>query len=407
MSHYLRRRPVAYGGIALLLAWPVLVLGGELTLEDDIKNVRESLRKTGRSAPYIAAHAAKRLSAWQTAAEKGLAEAQWLLGRCYELGIGVKEDHTTAVKWIRKSADQKFALAQNNLALLYETGTGVEKSLATARALYLKAADQNEPTAQHNLGRLYAHGIGVDADVKEAIKWYSRAAEKDHIGTLHALGELYEFGNGVKEDAKEAAKWYRRASNLGDGWAAANLAILYQEGIGVNKDPDEAKRLRQQVEKRLGKDAEHVIRWSALRMVVGTWQLRAKVGDKRYVLTLTLSPDSKGQFYLFQPTKADDSQGALKVGGLSYKIERRPGAITLVLEQCLFLPDKTAKVAVTLEGSNLRFKDGTALWSKDGKVGLELTGTWSALETQEPYGRIEVGPGSGFDFASYAIKKDK
>ena len=54
----------------------------------------------------------------QQAAEQGDAEAQFILGSCYEAGDGVKQDKAEAVKWFRKAAEQGHAKAQYNLALV-------------------------------------------------------------------------------------------------------------------------------------------------------------------------------------------------------------------------------------------------------------------------------------------------
>ena len=58
-------------------------------------------------------------------AKLGNAKAQILLGRCYEIGIGVKKDENEAVKWCQKAAEQGLAVAQYNLAKFYLSGIGV------------------------------------------------------------------------------------------------------------------------------------------------------------------------------------------------------------------------------------------------------------------------------------------
>jgi TPR repeat protein len=55
-------------------------------------------------------------------AEQGYAEAQCYLATLYHLGIGVKPDAITAIKWYQLSAEQGYALASNNLSSLYFTG---------------------------------------------------------------------------------------------------------------------------------------------------------------------------------------------------------------------------------------------------------------------------------------------
>jgi TPR repeat protein len=58
----------------------------------------------------------------RSAAEKGNARAQYLLGLRYEEGLEVSQDDAEAANWYRKSADGGDANAQLALALMYEWG---------------------------------------------------------------------------------------------------------------------------------------------------------------------------------------------------------------------------------------------------------------------------------------------
>jgi TPR repeat protein len=50
----------------------------------------------------------------------------------YNKGYGVQRDYAEAVVWFRSAADQGLAGAQYNLAFMYETGRGVRKDLVYA-----------------------------------------------------------------------------------------------------------------------------------------------------------------------------------------------------------------------------------------------------------------------------------
>lgn len=60
-------------------------------------------------------------------AEDGDPEAQFKLGRMYQEGQGVPQDHAKAAEWYRRSADAGQPFAQNNLGVLYKHGRGVEQ----------------------------------------------------------------------------------------------------------------------------------------------------------------------------------------------------------------------------------------------------------------------------------------
>ena len=322
MSRSTLRSTTGLVGVALCLACPVFAPAEEPDIRGEFKKVRESLLMNGSTASYVEEHGAGRVDAWKAAAEKGSAEAQWLVGRCYSLGAGVEADPEEAARWMRKAADQGLSLAQNTLGNMYEHGIGVEKNLATAREFYAKSAAQNDPAGQFSLGRLYRAGVGVPQDPKEAIKWFTKAADNNSNPAAEALGELYEFGRGVKADLKEAAKWYGRASELGITQATARLVALHEDGRGLASDSAEVKPLRERLKKQAGDEADKALAEARRRIVTGTWRREVKSGTERYVVTLTLSADGTGQLYLLRATKADNSEGSFKLRGLAYTVER-------------------------------------------------------------------------------------
>ena len=75
-------------------------------------------------------------------AEAGDAEAQFEVGKAYDLGEGVEKDLAQAAVWYKKSASQGNMKAQNNLGLAYKNGEGVEKDLNEATKWLKKSAEQ-------------------------------------------------------------------------------------------------------------------------------------------------------------------------------------------------------------------------------------------------------------------------
>jgi len=60
-------------------------------------------------------------------AMSGDAEAQYLVGKSYYDGKGVKQDYNEAFRWFKASAEQGHAYDQCNLGLSYSNGLGVKK----------------------------------------------------------------------------------------------------------------------------------------------------------------------------------------------------------------------------------------------------------------------------------------
>ena len=87
------------------------------------------------------------------AAEENYADAQYLLGCCYENGYGVEENLNTAFKWYQLSADRGNDDAQNSLGICYEDGLGTTKNLSKAIEWYEKSAAQDNKYAHYNIAR--------------------------------------------------------------------------------------------------------------------------------------------------------------------------------------------------------------------------------------------------------------
>jgi hypothetical protein len=118
-------------------------------------------------------------------AARGDADAEHLLGRCYELGVGVAKDPMERVKWYRKAAEQGDADSQLSLAYCYTKGTGVYEDPVEAAKWYRRAAEQGDEMAQYELGLSYANGEGLPQNSIEAYKWLILAAAGDRA--LHRL----------------------------------------------------------------------------------------------------------------------------------------------------------------------------------------------------------------------------
>jgi len=130
---------------------------------------------------------------YQAAAEKGNAEAQRNLGDFYATGEGgVRQDNAEAVKWYGKAAaqgdsvaafkknrieaDQGDASAQFKLGYDYNIGQGVKQDYSEAVKWYHKAAEQGDAKAQLGLGLCYSAGTGVPQNDIEAYVWLSISA---------------------------------------------------------------------------------------------------------------------------------------------------------------------------------------------------------------------------------------
>lgn len=167
-------------------------------------------------------------------------EAQFLLGKMYQLGLGTEIDYTKAVKWYEKSIVNENAKALNNLGLMYMNELGVDKNFPKAKVLFEKAAEKGLGIASFNLGMLYFYGKGVAKDRIKALEYLKKAEKKGHTGAMIQMAMMYKDGNGVKQDLSTSFKMYLKAAELGDPLAQDMTGWMYAEGMGVKKDYSKA-----------------------------------------------------------------------------------------------------------------------------------------------------------------------
>jgi len=90
----------------------------------------------------------------QKSAKSGLADAQYLLGRLHQLGIGTKKNHRKAYNWYAQAAMQAHAEGQFQLGMQWKDGRGVRSYLEVAEFWIQQAAAQGHLEAQNRIGLL-------------------------------------------------------------------------------------------------------------------------------------------------------------------------------------------------------------------------------------------------------------
>ena len=172
----------------------------------------------------------------ETAARRGLAEAQYELGVAYDRGLGVTQNHATAAGWYQRAAEQGLTDAQYNLATLFDEGLGTPRDFEQAREWYTRAADAGEARAMNNLGYIYEKGLTGVRNYGKAVVWYRRAAHEGLAIAQSNLAALHYLGRGVPRDFEQAYRWYRAAAEQGDAAGQNGLGLLYANGLGVERD---------------------------------------------------------------------------------------------------------------------------------------------------------------------------
>lgn len=139
-----------------------------------------------------------------------------------------------ALKWIHPVAEKGNANAQFLLGLIYRQGQSVKKSDAEAVKWFQSAAKQGDAESQFYLGVMYSHGRGVKKDFKKAMKWYQSAAEQQHAEAQVNLGVMYWNGWGVVKNKLKAYMWTYLAAEQGDKKAKQELD-LFEKKLSLNE----------------------------------------------------------------------------------------------------------------------------------------------------------------------------
>jgi len=176
------------------------------------------------------------------AADKGNADAMWLIGILYGSGLGVPLDDQEGLKWGIRAAEHGHEYGQVALGDLYRAG-----AFKDAMKWYRMAAEQGNAEAQYKLGSMYhtggdgqRGGDGIAQDYPKALKWYRLAAVQGNAEAQFNIGLIFKKGLVVPQDYIEAVKWFRLAADKGNAAAQHGLGIMYLSGRGIPQNYREA-----------------------------------------------------------------------------------------------------------------------------------------------------------------------
>jgi TPR repeat protein len=193
---------------------------------------------------------------WLAEAAKTNAVTKYRVGRMYLLGDIVPQSDETAREWFAQAVEQSSGLvimnmlenddlilraaelglpeAEFGVGRLYAQGTGVPKSGAEAVRWYRLAADHGILQAQLTLGHVYMRGVGIPKDVDEAIRWYLIAAERGDAEAQLNLGFIYSSEQNEPVDLVQAHMWFNLAAAAGLREAGAR-----RDKISIGMEPND------------------------------------------------------------------------------------------------------------------------------------------------------------------------
>ena len=160
------------------------------------------------------------------------ADAQHLVGECYQYGYGGEKDPEKALAAFHKAGDMGFPksrCAEGNV--LFALGRDEARGLA----LCLEGARAGDPDAQADVGNFYVQGKHVAKDTALARAWYEMAVSGGRQrNAAFTLGQIYWFGEAVPRTPAKAAFYWKIAYDGG----RADAAILLGDEAFVRAFPD-------------------------------------------------------------------------------------------------------------------------------------------------------------------------
>jgi TPR repeat protein/serine/threonine protein kinase len=178
---------------------------------------------------------------YQLSSNFGYPSAHNNMGYCYKYGIGVEADLAKAIKYYTFGAKENHATCCNNLAFCYQKGQGVVLNFQSAFQYFKIAADQGHAVAQNNLGNFYSTGLGCDKSNEFAYMYYELSALQNCSYGLNSLGQCYKNGTGCKKDYQKAFYFFQLAVRQHKNTLSmANLGFCYQHAHGCEINFEEA-----------------------------------------------------------------------------------------------------------------------------------------------------------------------
>lgn len=175
-------------------------------------------------------------------AEKGDAEAIYLLGFAHETGNGAVASAEKAMEYYRKGADKGHADSIYRLALML-LGTQDETQILEARAILEKQALKEPTVAGRILGEAYLQGLFTDKpDPEKAINWWEKGTKAGDLASMLFIARFYDgqMGFPEKRDAAKALKYFTMAADAGNPGAMVAVASRLLFGDSAKKDEKRA-----------------------------------------------------------------------------------------------------------------------------------------------------------------------
>ncbi|MEM0900694.1 MAG: peptidoglycan-binding protein [Pseudomonadota bacterium] len=247
-----RKKPIAFGAVALLLATVALPLVAGMVFGGGSSDVTDSVAMNTVEEPSasVAAQPNRIILDTDGSVVEQTTEADQTTDDMVDLSALVDEPSgeietapvdanftaassllvpegvgSVALREAVQTGDPKalFVVAQ---AIIQRSGSSPE-GLIEARAWYQQAAELGYAPAQYRIANFFEKGTGGEQDYDQARLYYQLAAEQGNASAMHNLGSLTANPSAGEPDLKRAAEWFHNAAELGIRDSQFNLGVIY------------------------------------------------------------------------------------------------------------------------------------------------------------------------------------
>jgi TPR repeat protein/transglutaminase-like putative cysteine protease len=172
------------------------------------------------------------LSHEKAAAAKGIAEAEFMLGKRYIRGHDVRREIDKGIALLESAAAKGHSGAMNDLGVLYIDGLMVPRDDNRALGWYRRAAANGSAAAAANLGYVYWNGTNGQArDFDKSFRFTKDGAELGNSQAQFFLSQFYFDGKATAKNDTLARFWAAQSYFRGnvEGKAQFGLMLLRLE----------------------------------------------------------------------------------------------------------------------------------------------------------------------------------
>ena len=134
----------------------------------------------------------KAFSLYRRVAERGLPIAQARIAYILYKGIGTNKDKAKANYWMNKATNYSYIDSYTTyvLGLCYEEGLGRERDMEKAMECFQKSCSKNVDEAFIHTAMLFAEGILIKQDFQQALSIINNAIENYHLTDRVQFGAI-------------------------------------------------------------------------------------------------------------------------------------------------------------------------------------------------------------------------